>query len=68
MSAPEDPATVTVRLDSELVRKARIICAHAPGRGGKHLKLVDFLDQLVREPINQQYEELMRRLAGGKES
>jgi hypothetical protein len=63
---PDPPSTVTVRMDYELVRKARIICAHTPGRAGNQLKLVDYLDSLVRGLIEKDYDELMTRLTRGE--
>jgi hypothetical protein len=46
-------STVTVRMDSELVRLARIVCA------GREIKLVDYLDALTREKILADYEAFM---------
>ena len=62
MSEEEAQPTVTVRVDTELVRMARIICAHTPGRAGKNLKLVDFLDGLLRGPIQTRYKEVLAKL------
>ncbi len=58
---PEEPLppTSTGRIDTELMRKARIICAHSKGRGGRNLKLSDYLDRLVRAQIEQDYERVM---------
>lgn len=53
--ADDQPSTVTVRLDSDLVRKARFVCARRKGRGGSSLKLVDYLDSLVRSLIENDY-------------
>lgn len=59
----EQPSTVTVRMDADLVRMARVICAHTPGRGGKQLKLVDYLDSLLRGPITERHAEIMAQIA-----
>ncbi len=59
MSTEDLPSTTTVRMDVELVRKARIICAHSPGRAGKQLKLVDLLDSLVRSGIESRYRAVL---------
>lgn len=59
----EQAGTSTVRIDAELVRMARIICAHSPGRAGKQLKLVDYLDSLVRGPIQKRYREVLAEVA-----
>jgi hypothetical protein len=52
------PPTVTVRMDSELVRLARIVCA------GRTMKLVDYLDAMVREKIVADYEAFMAEKQG----
>lgn len=57
------PSTATVRIDSELVRMARIVCAHRDGRNGNRLKLVDYLDQLVRGLITKDYQDLLESIA-----
>jgi hypothetical protein len=48
----EGTPTVTVRMDSELVRLARIVCAT------RVIKLVDYLDSIVREQIIADHEAL----------
>lgn len=63
----QQPSTVTVRMDAELVRKARIVCAHNPGRQGKHLKLVDYIDSLVRAAIDRDHDQVMDRVARERE-
>lgn len=56
---PISPSAATVRIDAELLRMARIICAHTPGRGGRTLKLGDYIESLVRKPITERYEQVM---------
>jgi hypothetical protein len=56
MSEPRDDtggSTVTVRMDSDLVRIMRVYCA------GKAIKLVDYLDELVRARAIADYEAFM---------
>ncbi len=59
----DEPGTVTARVDGELIRMARIICAHTPGRNDKQLKLVDFLDSLLRAPITERYHAILAEIA-----
>lgn len=68
MADDEAPSTMTVRVDTELVRKARIICAHTPGRAGKQLKLVDYLDSLLRGPINDRYNEVLAEITAAQKA
>ena len=58
------PSTGTVRLDEELIRKARVVCALSEEMSGKPRKLVAFLDELVRASIEEQYQALMSRMHG----
>lgn len=61
MSEPrvtEGHPTVTVRMDSELVRLARIVCA------GRTVKFVDYLDEIARERIIADYEAFMAEKQG----
>ena len=63
----EDPVgTGTIRLDAELIRMARIICAHSPGRGARQMKLVDYLDTLLRGSITADYNRIMASIAEGQ--
>ena len=62
MAEEQGPSTLTVRMDAELVRLARIICAHAPGRSGNAKKLVDYIDEIVRQRILDDYASLVSRI------
>ncbi len=56
MSEPresEGTPTVTVRMDSDLVRMARVVCA------GRTEKLIDYLDAIARERITADYQAFM---------
>lgn len=68
LMSEEQVGTVTVRIDAELVRMARIICAHTQSRPGKNLKLVDYLDTLVRQPITSEYRRIMEEIAGSQDA
>jgi hypothetical protein len=57
------PPTSTARVDTELLEKARVICAHRKTPGGKPLKLTDLLDSILRRPIEELYEEVMDQVA-----
>lgn len=49
LQPPESPASASVRLDAELVRLARMLCA------GQSLKFTDYIDGLVREHITADF-------------
>lgn len=59
----ESPSTTTVRIDVELLRQMQLICARTPGRNGKQLKVVDYLDSLVRKAVNARHEEVLEEIA-----
>ncbi len=64
-NTPDPPATQTVRVDTDLLRKAKLICARRPGRAGRTLKLTDYLDSLLRTAIERDYEEALRKIREG---
>lgn len=43
---------VTVKLDAEVVRKARVICAH---RDGQHM--AEYLSDLLKPLVEEEYEQ-----------
>jgi hypothetical protein len=47
--AERNPATATVKIDPELLRKAKVLCAM------KGTKVSDFLDRLIRAAIEKEY-------------
>ncbi len=57
--------TGTARIDGELLNKARIITAHRTGAGGRPAKLTDYLDAILRGPIEKDYAALMASLRKG---
>ncbi len=63
MADEDQPSTRTARVDTELLRLARIVCAHTPGRNGKQLKLTDYLDSILRPHITKDYQATMKRVA-----
>lgn len=67
MSDEAEVSTSTVRIDTELVRKARIVCAHSPGRGSKQLKLVDYLDSIVRKKIEGDFARIIAEIKAAED-
>ena len=59
---PRTP-TSTVRIANELLELAHQVCAHTKGRGGKPLRLVDYLDTILRPRITKDHAEIMERIA-----
>lgn len=59
---PRTP-TSTVRIANELLEYAHIVCAHTKGRGGKPLRIVDYLDAILRPRITRDHAEIMERIA-----
>jgi hypothetical protein len=64
----EPPSTATARIAVELLEKARVICAHTKGRGGKQLKLTDYLDSLLRKKIESDHAAVLKRIREGGDS
>jgi len=64
MAKDRKPASATVKIDPELLRKAQQIVAFMPpGEGGKVPKLTDFLDAILRGPIEREHAKLLKRLS-----
>lgn len=64
MSKERNPATATVKIDPELLRKANQIVAFLPlDEDGRQTKLADYLDQILRQPIERDHTKLLKRLA-----
>jgi hypothetical protein len=57
MSKERKPATATVKIDPELLRKAKQHCAL------NDLKLSDYLDGLVRAHIDRDHAKTLRKIA-----
>lgn len=64
MAKERNPATATVKIDPELLRKANQIVAFLPpDEDGKPVKLADYLDQLLRASIERDHAKLLKRMA-----
>jgi hypothetical protein len=59
--------STTVRLSADLVRMARVICAHSSSCGPR-LKFVGYIDSLVRDRILADYDEAIRRVTATVQS
>ena len=57
-----DLDTVTMRMRQDLARMIRTICDNT-NRGGKRLRAVDYLDEIIRERVEQDHSDLVARLA-----
>lgn len=67
MAKERNAATATVKVDPELLRMAQQVVAFAPlDAGGKPLKLSEYLDSLLRMPIERDHAKLLKRLSKEK--
>jgi hypothetical protein len=66
-SENSDLDTVTVRIRRDLARMLKTICANTT-RSGKSLKAVDYLEELLRERIEQDYTDVLARLSEGEKA
>ncbi len=57
-----DLDTVTVRIRRDLARMLKTICANTT-RGTKTLKVVDYLEELLRDRVEQDHAAVLARLA-----
>jgi hypothetical protein len=65
MGKERNPATASVKIDPELLRKARQVVAFLE-QGGEPVKLAEYLDSLLRESIERDHAALMERLRQAK--
>lgn len=56
-SGGDRPATESVRLASDLVEMARVICFSRRVPKGRRLKIAEYLESLLREPITRDYQQ-----------
>jgi hypothetical protein len=58
MAEKRGAAKATIKIDPELVRKARQVCAH------EDVKIQDYIDTLLRGPIERDLDRVLDRVAG----
>lgn len=64
MAKERNPATATIKIDPELLRKAQQIVAFSPpDEDGKQPKISDYLDSLLRATIERDHAKLLKRIA-----
>jgi hypothetical protein len=64
MTKDRNPATATVKIDPELLRKAQQVVAFLPpNEDGKQPKVSEYLDSLLRAPIERDHAKLLKRLS-----
>ncbi len=62
--APDNlPPTVTMRVARELAEMARVVCAHRRGPGGRPLRVVDYIDSLLRPLVTRDHEAELAKVA-----
>lgn len=61
MSRPKPPSE-TVRIDSELMEKVRFICFHRRDSSGDRLTHGAYIDPIIRQRIEQDYEEILQEV------
>jgi hypothetical protein len=63
MAEEERPMTATARVHTDLLEMARIVCAHTKDGQGRHLKLTEYLDSVLRERITRDHAAVLKRIA-----
>lgn len=58
----EAPQTLPIRIDAELVAKIRVICSQRRKSSGRLLKQTEYLDSLIRQRIEADYHETLRKM------
>ncbi len=64
---PSDLDTVTMRVRRDLARMIRTICDNST-RGTKGMKVVDYLDDALRERVERDHAAVVQRLAEEEQS
>jgi hypothetical protein len=57
---PQRPSSETVRLASDLVEMARVVCFGRRHPNGRRLHMTEYLDALLRSQITQDYEATLQ--------
>jgi hypothetical protein len=60
------PGSETVRLASDLVEMARVVCFNRRTPGGRRVRVSEYLEALLREQITRDFEETQPPRSGDK--